>query len=110
MNFYEEQKRNAFKPSRENPILLDFTGCKYLREMHSILKVTFGLPEYYGENWDALWDCLNGLFIGEGDVTVIVRGLSTMPEEFAEDINIMLEIFADVHESTPNVTFTVCAP
>ena len=105
----EEQKRNAFKPIRENPILLDFTGCKYLREMHSILKATFGLPEYYGENWDALWDCLRYLWCDGKAITVIVSGLSTMPEEFAEDINIMLEIFADVHESTPIVTFTVCA-
>ncbi len=110
MNFYEEQKRNAFKPIRENPILLDFTGCKYLREMHSILKATFGLPEYYGENWDALWDCLRYLWCDGKAITVIVSGLSTMPEEFAEEIKMMLEIFADVHESTPNVTFTVCAP
>ena len=110
MNFYEEQKRNAFKPIRENPILLDFTGCKYLREMHSILKATFGLPEYYGENWDALWDCLRYLWCDGKAITVIVSGLSTMPEEFSEEIKMMLEIFADVHESTPNVTFTVCAP
>ena len=102
--------RNAFKPIRENPILLDFTGCKYLREMHSILKATFGLPEYYGENWDALWDCLRYLWGNGKAITVIVSGLSTMPEEFAEEIKMMLEIFADVHESTPNVTFTVCAP
>ena len=107
MNFYEEQKRNAFKPIRENPILLDFTGCKYLQEMHSILKATFGLPEYYGENWDALWDCLRYLWCDGKAITVIVSGLSTMPEEFAEDINIMLEIFADVHESTPNVNFVI---
>ncbi len=106
----EEQKRNVFKPIQENPILLDFTGCKYLREMHSILKVTFGLPEYYGENWDALWDCLRYLWCDGKAITVIVSGLSTMPEEFAEEIKMMLEIFADVHESTPNVTFTVCAP
>ena len=97
MNFYEEQKRNAFKPIRENPILLDFTGCKYLREMHSILKATFGLPEYYGENWDALWDCLRYLWCDGKAITVIVSGLSTMPEEFAEEIKMMLEIFADVH-------------
>ena len=107
MNFYEEQKRNAFKPIRENPILLDFTGCKYLREMHSILKATFGLPEYYGENWNALWDCLRYLWCDGKAITVIVSGLSTMLEEFAEDINIMLEIFADVHESTPNVNFVI---
>ena len=45
---------NAFRPITENPIVLDFTGCKYLGEIHLILKTKFGLPDYYGENWDAL--------------------------------------------------------
>ena len=29
---------NAFKPITENPIILDFSGCKYLGEIHLILK------------------------------------------------------------------------
>ena len=67
MNFYEEQKRNAFKPIRENPILLDFTGCKYLREMHSILKVTFGLPEYYEDQ-----DKMDKLFSRQAELQDII--------------------------------------
>ena len=38
---YEEFRRNAFKPIEENPIILDFTGCKYLGEIHTILKMKF---------------------------------------------------------------------
>lgn len=64
---YEEMKRNAFKPIEENPIILDFTGCKYLGEIHLILKTKFGLPEYYGENWEALWDCLRYLWL-DGEI------------------------------------------
>ena len=62
MNCNEECKRNAFKPIDDNPIILDFSACKYLGEVHKILKSKFGLPEYYGENWDALWDCLRYLW------------------------------------------------
>ena len=40
--------KNAFKPIRENPIILDFSGVQYLGEMHFLLKEKFGLPEYYG--------------------------------------------------------------
>lgn len=54
MNYEENYKRNLFKPIKENPVILDFTGCKYLGEIHRILKTKFGLPEYYGENRDAL--------------------------------------------------------
>ena len=28
----------AFKPIKENPIILDFTGCKFLGEIHLLLK------------------------------------------------------------------------
>ena len=38
----------AFKEIAENPIILDFSKCKYLGEIHLMLKEKFGLPEYYG--------------------------------------------------------------
>ena len=105
MNYEEEFRRNTFKPITENPIVLDFTGCKYLGEIHLILKTKFGLPEYYGENWDALWDCMDGLFYKRGKFKVNICGFLSLPDELREHCVAMLEIFDDVHRYTPNVTF-----
>lgn len=96
----------AFKPV-ENPIYLDFSGCLYWSEVHQILKKKFGLPEYYGENWDALWDCLRDLFYKRGDWTVIIRGFMTMPDDLREECKKMLKVFEDVHKETPNVVFQI---
>ena len=31
------------------------------KELHKFLKKELGFPDYYGENLDALWDCLTDL-------------------------------------------------
>ena len=98
------EEYNTFKPIKENPIVLDFTGCRHLGEVHLILKTKFGLPEYYGENWDALWDCLDGLFYDRGEFAVKIYGFMSLPDDLREYCEAMLEIFEDVHRDTPNVT------
>lgn len=99
--------KNAFKPIDGNRILLDFSSCEYLGEIHQILKTGFGLPDSYGENWDALWDCLDGLFDERGNFQVDIRGFLSLENELRDYCTAMLDIFDRVHKETPNITFTL---
>lgn len=41
-------------------IIIDGKSINNKESFHKHLKLQMGLPEYYGNNLDALWDCLTG--------------------------------------------------
>ncbi|MDL2247412.1 barstar family protein [Bacteroides sp. OttesenSCG-928-J23] len=69
-------------------ILLDLTDCKGY-ELHERIKAAFDFPDYYGENWSAFWDLIDGT---RDNTIVEIKGLSTLPHEFDKHIEKMLEI------------------
>ena len=43
-----------------NTIKLDFSNCNYIMAVYDYIKKQFKLPNYCGNNLDALWDFLEG--------------------------------------------------
>ncbi len=77
-----------------NTITLDFSGVKSYWELHEYLKETFQLPDYYGHNMDALWDCLYCCY--DHSITIVLKNLSAIPKDLTPEIEIMLELFRDL--------------
>ena len=95
-----------YKGITENPIMLDFSKCKYLGEIHKVFKIKFGLPEYYGENPDALWDCLRYLFYNEKK-TVEIYNFNSLEKTLKEATAELLEVLDDVAKETPNFSYKI---
>ena len=72
-------------------IILDFTGINSLWNLHESFKKVFKLPDYYGNNMDALWDCLHCSF--EFPTTIVLKNIEKIPSEMREAVEIMLELF-----------------
>lgn len=107
INYSNEQKRNTFKQMEGNDIILDFSNCKHLEEIHTVLEKNFGLPEYYGENRDALWDCLDDRFDDDTNYTIKTYGYDQLEKALRNHCAAMIEVFDDVHKEHPNVVFNM---
>ena len=88
-----------------NYTILDFSGIKSLWQLHEYFKDVFELPDYYGRNMDALWDCLYYSF--EFPTTIELKNLSAIPDEMNEEVEIMLELFRDLHREDKKVTVVI---
>ena len=74
-------------------------------EVYHIIQEASSLPDYFGNNLSALWDCLRDFFIEDMHTKIV--GLNTLPKDLREYMNRILEVFDDVHKENPNMTFEV---
>ena len=88
-----------------NYIILDFNGIKSLWTLHEYFKEVFNLPDYYGHNMDALWDCLDCSF--EFPTTIVLKNIEKIPSEMNEATEIMLKFVGDLQRDNEKVTVQI---
>ena len=71
--------RNAYTPITADPVLLRLNSCRDWGTLHQRIRKAFGFPDYYGENWDAMWDCLTDVFLQPVQRHIVVEGFDAMP-------------------------------
>ena len=77
----------AHAPVTDNPIVVDFSGCKYLDDLHERIRKSFGFPACCGKNWDAVWDCIDGYFDENESRTIQIRGFSRCQMNYRNTVN-----------------------
>ncbi len=99
---------NKWKNIPDGKIIIDFSTCKYVDEIHEKLKESFGFPDYYGRNWSAFWDYLDD-FCGDrtSETTVHVDGLNRLSKDLRSYAEKMVEIMRRAEEQYPLVHFVL---
>lgn len=96
--------RYAITPLAEDPVVLKLDDCADWAALHERIRKTFGLPAYYGRNWDAMWDCLRDVFFPAVPRRIVVEGLGAMAGDLQKYSGTLRKIFADLQAEYPWVT------
>lgn len=83
---------------------IDFTECRYIGELYHELKNKLELPDWCGENLDALWDALTGIMYTPADISVKKATAWQDIQEYADSIvEVMQEAEAKYREITVRI-------
>ncbi|MEB3057291.1 barstar family protein [Bacillus pseudomycoides] len=87
--------------------IIQLDGRKFTSKevLHKILKEKLDLPNYYGENADALWDCLTGWI--DTPVTIEWEFFEESKKMLGSYADLILETFQDAQEKMMEEYFIV---
>ena len=60
---------------------IDFTSVNHFLEVHAILASSLELDDY-GYSWDAFWDSLFDIYLGDGPIRIEIIGLEVVEQKF----------------------------
>ncbi|WP_407666943.1 barstar family protein [Mucilaginibacter sabulilitoris] len=72
-------------------IIIDGERIRNIEDFHLEIKEKLKFPEYYGENMNALWDCLTSSI--ELPVTLIWKNVNISKASLGEDFNSIVDLF-----------------
>ena len=86
-------------------IVIDFSKCKYPMDLHNEIRKKLELPEWYGNNLDALWDMLTGFIETPIEITVIYKPENKAAENLKENVLKVIETFKEAAEEDEEIKF-----
>lgn len=87
--------------------VLDFSNCKYLGEVHELIKNELELPSFYGCNLDALWDAVTGLMYVPANIKIIFKPETVAAQKLADEIEKIIQVFKEAEEEYNQIKITI---
>ena len=83
---------------------VNFTDCRYVGELYLELKRKLELPDWCGENLDALWDALTGIMYTPADISVTK---TTAWEDIQEHANAIVAVMQEAEMKYREITVRI---
>ncbi|MEW4059434.1 barstar family protein [Bacillus siamensis] len=81
-------------------VIIDGKDITSTEALHRTLKDQLDFPDYYGENLNALWDCLTGWI--EYPLTLVWKNFEISQKALGSDADDVLELFQEAQEELGN--------
>lgn len=85
--------------TRPQIVTIDLGCMQDKEELHECLAKALRFPDWYGRNWDALWDAITGLV--DMPEVLELRGWSAFAETMPKESNLLRELFGEMNEKYP---------
>ena len=83
-------------------VIIDGKNLTTRKETHSYLKKTMNFPDYYGNNLDALYDCLTDISEKTEIHIINIDSVKKRLGNFGKDL---INVFTDASEDNTNIIF-----
>ncbi|PKA14331.1 barstar family protein [Leptospira haakeii] len=88
-------------------IELNLATVQSREELHKLLAKTFSFPEFYGNNFDAFWDCIN-----DPDLSVMLEelhiyGISQLEQTLQGEKPKLISCLLEYQEENPEWKFFI---
>ena len=83
---------------------VNFSECRYVGELYLELKRKLELPDWCGENLDALWDALTGMMYTPAAITVTK---TTVWQEIQEHANAIVAVMQEAEMKYQEITVRI---
>lgn len=87
--------------------VLNFSNCKYIGEVHEVIKKELELPEFYGCNSDALWDAITGLMYVPVNIKIIYKPKAIEAKKLNNEIEKIISVFKEAEQEYRQIELIV---
>lgn len=81
---------------------LDFSFCRTWDDIHGQIRRVLELPDWYGENADALWDSLLGIMETPAEIQIRFQPEPEMEPVVRQHIELLISVFEEAAQTEPS--------